>query len=91
MNRTFKFFREKPDGSYCIGDSEVRLTVEQFRKLQALMPQVGWLGFYYPRPEDILNDAYKPSEDHAEFLKNYEKDKSKFLTLNKPKNNGNID
>lgn len=81
--KTFKFFREKPDGTISVGDSEVRLTVEQFRKLQALMPQVGWIGIYFPRPIDISNPSYQPSADHAEFLKNYANDPSKFLSFNK--------
>lgn len=88
--KTFKFFREKPDGTYCIGDSDKpRLTVEEFRKLQKLMHGVGWVGFSYPRPIDISNGSYVPSKDHELFLENYKKDPSKFLTFNKPNNNGN--
>lgn len=94
MNNTikaYKFFREKPDGTVTIGDSdEPRLNVEEFRNLQALMPGVGWIGFYYPRPIDICNDAYVPSADHALFLENFTKDPTKFLTFKKPiEENGN--
>lgn len=90
MNRIFKFFHEQPDGTVTIGDSEVRLTVVEFRKLQVLMPGVGWVGFSYPRPEDIANDSYKPYPEHAEFLENYKQDPSKFLTFKKPiEENGN--
>lgn len=89
MSRIFKFFHEQPDGTVTIGDSAVRLTVEEFGNLKALMPSVEWFGFAYPRPEEILNDAYVPSPDHAEFLKNYESDPMKFLTFNKPEEDGN--
>ena len=44
------------------------------------MPDVEWVGMMYPRPYDITNSSYRPSEDHATFLQNYEADPTRFLT-----------
>lgn len=78
----FKSFHENTDGSVEIDGKNFKL--EEFWKLQRLMPTMRWVGIMYPRPEVITNYAYQPSADHAAFLENYKKDPSKFLKLNKP-------
>lgn len=81
-SNNYKFFKENPDGSLRVDGKDLNLN--EFKKLQILMPRVQWTGFMYPRPEQITNYAYEPSVDHAAFLENYKADPTKFLTT-KPK------
>jgi hypothetical protein len=75
----FRTYRENSDGSITVEPSTAKLSVEEFARLQALMPEARWFGIVFPRPEDILNPSYVPTEEHAEFLKNYAANPGKFL------------
>lgn len=76
-------FIENPDGTISLGLTNERLSIDEFERLQALMPCVGWIGMLFPRPEDITNSSYVPSSNHKEFLKNYESDSTAFLKIKK--------
>lgn len=78
----YKLIEEQPNG-YLIDDK--RLSIDELTKLRALMPGTPFIAICFPRPDDITNPSYEPSQEHAEFLKNYIADPSRFLDNNQPK------
>jgi hypothetical protein len=86
----YRTFKENPDGTITADDSTAKLSAEEFRRLQALMPEVRWLGMMHVRPEQILNPSYVPTAEHAEFLKNYAADPDRFLKTMNPQDNEEI-
>ena len=53
-----KLVVKNDDGTYSIERRQERYTEEEFKKIQALMPDFGWILIVRPTPEEITNPRY---------------------------------
>lgn len=69
----YRMVIENKDGTVCLENSKQRYTPEEFEKLKALMPGVGWIRFAIVRPEQITNDKYVPWDENNPKHPDYKK------------------